>query len=254
MTDQFQKSHKTSQSSEGHESSKGSRQKLAEQLPFDFPLLNSQSFDDFAIGESNMGAVKHLNMWPNWQHHALMIVGPGSCGKTHLVQSFKNLTGGQLLQAENLPEIDVFLSGLNKDRPIAVIDNADKINDEAALFHLFNAIKEAGGWLLLTASKPPQQWDIALPDLSSRLMAVPLVKISPPDEGLLKAVLIKQFSDRQLLVNDAVVKFLITRMERSFEGVMKLVEQVDKSALLKGKNITVPLARDVIKAFEEEYN
>jgi DnaA regulatory inactivator Hda len=231
-----------------------SENKNIEQLPFDFPLLNSQSFDDFAISESNKGAVRHINMWPSWEQHSLLIIGPNSCGKTHLVQSFKNITGGELLEPENLPEIDDFLTKLDKKSPIVIIDDADKTVDETALFHIFNAVKEVDGWLLLTAKNPPQQWQLSLSDLSSRLMAMPQVKIDLPDENLLRAVLIKQFSDRQLLVNDAVINYLTTRMERSFQGVMKLVDLIDKAALKDNKNITIPLARDVIKTYEDQYN
>lgn len=230
------------------------QKKPSEQLPFDFPIFTSQSFDDFAIGECNADAVKHLKMWPNWQHHGLIIVGPNYCGKTHLLQSFKKLTGGLVLHPEKLPEIDVLLTELDKSRPIVLIDNAHDITNETALFHIFNSLKEIDGWLLLTSSKPPQQWNVQLPDLSSRLISVPVVKILSPDEGLLKAVLIKQFADRQLMVNDTVINFLITRMERSFEGVQRLVDYLDKAALLKGKNITVPLAREVIKSYDEKYS
>ena len=155
--------------------------KVAAQLPFDFPLLNSYSFDDFAIGNCNEDAVKYIKLWPNWQHHALMIVGPEFCGKTHLIHSFKKLTGGELIDAANLPDIETILSSLDRERPIVLLDNAHLLSDETALFHIFNSLKEAGGWLLLAAAKPPQQWNISLPDLLSRLKSVPLVQISAPD-------------------------------------------------------------------------
>lgn len=224
-----------------------------EQLPFDFPLLNAQSFDDFAIGESNKSAVKLLNLWPNWGHHALMVVGPNACGKSHLINSFKNQYGGMLIDPLNLPSVTDISAGLNKENPIILMDNAHLVSDETGFFHIFNSVKEAGGWLLLTALKPPQFWAFTLPDLSSRLKAVPYVEISLPDEGLLRAVLIKQFSDHQLRVNDAVISFLIKRMERSFEGANRLVSLIDNAALSEGKNITVPLAKEAIKIYEEQY-
>jgi chromosomal replication initiation ATPase DnaA len=112
--------------------------------------------------------------------------------------------------------------------------------------HLYNVAAEAGGQLLITAATPPARWSLSLADLRSRLVAAPAVAIGPPDDGLIAALLIKLFDDRQLRVSDGVVEFLLARMERSFEAARRLVTALDEAALANRRNITVPLARQVL--------
>lgn len=227
----------------------------AEQYPFDFPTLQAQSFDDFAVGNSNKQAVQQLTIWPNWAHHVMLIVGPQACGKSHLLHSFQKQYGGIFVKDDDFNNFDKIMSNIKEnDRLIFIVDNADTIKNQNGLFHLFNAIKENQGWLLLSARKTPNMWDFKLEDLASRIKSTPFAEISMPDEALLKAVLIKLFSDRQLLVDEKVISFLITRMERSFESALVLVDIIDKAALNAGKNITVPLVRDSIEQYEEAFS
>ena len=124
--------------------------------------------------------------------------------------------------------------------------------DEAALLHLHNALAEAGGHLLLTAGAAPARWDLRLPDLASRLRAAPAVAVTAPDDALMTAVLVKLFADRQLRVGQGVVEFLVRRIERSFEAARDIVAAIDAGALAAHRNVTVPLAREVLGRRELE--
>lgn len=129
-----------------------------------------------------------------------------------------------------------------------VVDDADRGIDERALFHLYNGLFERRGHLLLTGGLPPARWSVVLPDLRSRLNAVPVVEIGPPDDALLEAVLVKLFADRQLRVSAEVIGFLSLRLERSLAAAAEAVAFLDAAALEARRNITVPFAREALRA------
>ena len=121
-----------------------------------------------------------------------------------------------------------------------------RVEDEEALLHLFNTAREGRGSILLTGNTPVSAWPLSLPDLKSRLQAAPNVRLAPPDDALLAAVLVKLFSDRQLEVEPSVLKYLLARMDRSFAAAGELVRRLDNASLAARRRITVPLARRVI--------
>jgi len=198
---------------------------------------------DFMVSPCNSQAVQWLDRWPNWPAPALTIQGPAGCGKTHLARVFAARSGAVLIAAGALTTDSVpDLLGTGR---AAVVDDADRAQPEA-LLHLYNVLAERGGHLLLTAAEPPARWTDTLPDLRSRLAAAPMVAVAPPDDALLAALLVKLFADRQLMVAEEVVLFLLHQMERSFEAVRRLVAALDAAALREKRAITIPLARAVL--------
>jgi chromosomal replication initiation ATPase DnaA len=133
----------------------------------------------------------------------------------------------------------------------AVVEDVDRwIGQEAAerqLLHLYNVLAERRGHLMLTAQQPPARWAMTLADLRSRIAAAPAAAIEPPDEALVTALLMKLFADRQIRVGDDVLTFLLARMERSFDAARRLVAALDTDALQARRNVTVPLAGDVLR-------
>jgi chromosomal replication initiation ATPase DnaA len=117
---------------------------------------------------------------------------------------------------------------------------------EAHGFHLHNLTQETGAPLLMTGIGVPASWGIELADLASRIQGTSVAELRAPDDALLNALLVKQFSDRQIAIDPKVVNFVLPRMERSFSGVAALVEALDKGALRAGKPISVKLARQVL--------
>jgi chromosomal replication initiation ATPase DnaA len=111
---------------------------------------------------------------------------------------------------------------------------------------LFNLLREGGGHLLLTGRSPPARWPLALADLRSRLAALPVVALAPPDDAGLAAVIVKLFADRQLRVEPDVVRFLVERLDRSFAAAAAAVAALDRAALAHGRAVTVPLVRAVL--------
>jgi chromosomal replication initiation ATPase DnaA len=128
---------------------------------------------------------------------------------------------------------------------LVVEDVADDLN-ERALFHLINLVREEEAYLLITARAAPGRWTVALPDLGSRLRAIPVVTLTSPDDALLRAVLLKLFADRQLGIDESLISYLVTRIERSFAAARAAVETLDHEALRLKRPVTRALAAEVL--------
>lgn len=222
------------------------------QLTLGFGHRTSLAGDDFLAAPSNAEALAWIDRWPDWPGPVVAVFGPQACGKTHLARVFE-ASGARLMTSCGIAAADpVELAAAGK--PL-ILEDAEKAlgvggeSLEEMLFHLYNALKESGGGLLLTAETPPARWNLKLADLRSRLMTAPVAEIGPPDDAMIEAVLVKLFSDRQLKVEPDVVRYLAVRMERSFAAAARLVAAIDGMALGRRRNITVPLVREVLDGY-----
>ena len=214
------------------------------QLPLDLGHRASFSGEDFLIAPCNQDAVAWLDRWPDWPGPGLALHGPAGCGKTHLAHVFQAGAKARLLTPADLPRgpAPQLLAGARA----AVLDGGPPL-EERALLHLYNHIAEIGGHLLIIAPEAPARWPIKLPDLASRLSAMPAVRIDPPDDRLMEALLIKLFGDRQLAVPPEVVTYLTRRVERSFDTLRHVVDLLDRESLARRRAITLPLAREIVE-------
>jgi DnaA regulatory inactivator Hda len=213
------------------------------QLPLDLGHRPALGRADFLVAPSNAAAVAWLDRWPLWPAPALALYGPKGSGKTHLAHVFAARAGARFIDPAALATERV--PTLLGEARAAIVDDATTAAAEP-LLHLYNVLAEQQGHLLLAAREPPAHWAIALPDLRSRLLACPAVALSPPDEALIGALLVKLFADRQLAVGDDIVTYLTLRLERSFDAVLQAVATLDQAALAERRRITVPLARRVL--------
>jgi chromosomal replication initiation ATPase DnaA len=212
------------------------------QLTLEWPALpTATGRADFLGSDCNRAALEQVERWPDWPAKALVLYGPPGSGKTHLAHVWRERAGARLIDGVALtPAVAADIAG-----PVA-IDDAERA-PETALLHLYNAAIERGLGVLIVAAQAPASWPIALPDLASRMRALPVVQIAAPDDALLAGVLVKHFADRQLRVEPEVIKFLLPRMERSFAAAARLAEGLDRLALSRGGPITVPLARRLLE-------
>ena len=209
-----------------------------EQLILDLPHRAALGAEDFLVSDCNLGAVRLIDSWPNWGERTQLLIGPAASGKTHLVRVWQALSGAEVVFPETL---DIaFLDAIGEGAALAVEDVDRRGYDEQALFHLLNAAKEKRLFVLLTARDTPSE--LALPDLRSRLNALPAIRIGAPDDALLKTVMLKQFADRQLSVDPKVLDFLALHVDRSLAAASLAVEAVDRAALASGRKITRQLA------------
>ncbi|MCC3861095.1 HdaA/DnaA family protein [Pseudemcibacter aquimaris] len=221
--------------------------KNPEQLLLELPVNETFAEEDFLLSHSNEEAVKWIDNWPDWQgNHCLIIYGPNGCGKTHLSHVWQKISNAQILKLPDLKgnqytKFENFVFIIED-----VMNDLDQFDAQEDLLHLYNWVKEQGGFLLITARKHPKKWNVGLADLSSRMMAAGAVKIKHPDDHLLQAIIIKQFSDRQVVLTDKVLKYIMKNTERSFAAVRELVRNIDQISLSEQKKITIPVVKRAI--------
>lgn len=227
------------------------------QLTLDLAGRPALGRDDFLVAPCNETAVAWIDRWPDWPGSVLCLTGPAGAGKTHLAKVWQAACGAE----EVLPEA-LLAAGFNplqgatcrylEDADRHLADAAEPGDLERALLHLFNATRERGGQLLLTAADAPTRWPVALPDLRSRLGTVQTAGLREPDDMLLQALLVKLFADRQVQPSPEVLTYLVARIERSFDFARRLVEAIDRASLRAKRPVTLPLAREVLDQLLQE--
>jgi chromosomal replication initiation ATPase DnaA len=217
---------------------------MARQLALDLPHRPALGREDFLVSEANAEAAALIDAWPNWPSHAAVLIGPAGSGKTHLSEVWRLKSDATPHTGNNaLPHASEAFARLVEDMPGAINDTA--------LFHLLNLAREQGGHVLITSRTSPGSWNVVLPDLASRLQAATVVHIGPPDDALLRAVIVKQFADRQLAIEDSLVSYILARMPRSLAAARAIVMEIDHSALESRAEVTKPFVSDVLRRFSE---
>ncbi len=232
---------------------RGERPPAARQLPLDLPHHAAMSRADFLVGSGNEKAVALIDRWPLWPERGVLLAGPVGSGKSHLVEIWHTVSGGAVVRARDLDSAGADRLAAHLDQgggtpnhgfagAVAVEDLHAGPIDEAALFHLLNLAGERRAAVLMTSRLWPAALPIRLADLASRLRLAQPVELQEPDDDLLRRVLAKLFADRQLLVDPAVIDFIVVRMERSLEAANGLVDRLDREALAQGRAVSRRLA------------
>ncbi|PRX34981.1 dnaA protein [Meinhardsimonia xiamenensis] len=227
---------------------------MTRQLPLPLPSRTSLGRGDFFVSAANAEALAALDGWRDWPDARLALVGPEGAGKSHLVAVWAQETGARVLAWEAL-DTAAIAGEIGESRPIA-LEDADRLAGDAegerALFHLLNLCREARRPLLLTARRAPAHWPATLPDLASRLQAMSVARLAPPDDALLAAVLVKLFADRQIRVGPELVTWLARRIDRSFAAAQAAVAALDAVALAEKRPVTRALAARVLQTNGQE--
>ena len=219
--------------------------RVPRQLAFALPHTESLSRDDFLEGRANAAALALVDSWPDWPNRIMLLAGPEGSGKSHLATVWAEMAGARSTAAHSLTSDSV--PGALATGALVVEDLNPPGFDERALFHLLNLAREDEAFVLITARLPPAAMEVELRDLRSRLRAIPVVTLQPPDDQLLRALLVKFCADRQLSVDETVVSYLATRLERSFVAARRTVELLDAEALRLGRPVTRALAAELLR-------
>jgi chromosomal replication initiation ATPase DnaA len=215
------------------------------QLAFALPHAESLTRDNFLEGPANASGLALVDSWPEWPNRVMLMVGPEGSGKSHLAAIWADEAGARSTMARALTAATV--PGALATGALVVEDLKTADFDERALFHLMNLAREDGAFVLITARAPPSAFQVELRDLRSRLRAVPSVSLHPPDDRLFRALIVKLCADRQLSVDEAVVSYLATRIERSYAAARQAVELLDSEALRLGRPVTRALAAELLR-------
>ncbi len=215
------------------------------QLAFALPHTESLSREDFLEGPGNAAAVGLIDRWPDWPGRVIMLVGAAGSGKSHLASIWAASAGARSTTARSLTA-DV-VPGALATGALVIEDLAPSEIDERALFHLLNLARQDEADVLMTARTQPSGWSLQLSDLQSRLRAVPVVALAPPDDNLLRALIVKLCVDRQLSIDETLVTYIASRIERSFAAARAAVELLDAEALRLRRPVTRALAAELFR-------
>jgi chromosomal replication initiation ATPase DnaA len=218
---------------------------IPRQLPLALGFSEKFGREDFLPGPSNAAALALVERWPDWPARTVALIGPEGAGKSHLAAIWARTAGARLIASHAITPATV---------PTALATGALVIEDlregaceDAALFHLLNLAREQDDFVLITACTPPSAWTVRLRDLASRLRAVPTVTLAAPDDALLRAVMVKLFADRQLAVDEGLIGYLATRIERSFAAARAIVAELDREALRQKREVNRALAAELMR-------
>jgi chromosomal replication initiation ATPase DnaA len=220
-------------------------QQIPRQLALALGHAESFAREDFLSGPCNAAALALIDRWPDWPGQAVVLIGPEGSGKSHLAAIWAAASGARFLAARALAT--TLLPAALTTGALVVEDGAAGQFDERALFHLLNLAREDRAFVLLTARTAPAGWKLAIPDLASRLKAIPVVALTAPDDVLLRGVLVKLFADRQLVVDESLVGFLANRIERSIAAARSTVAELDREAMRQKRPLTRALAAEILR-------
>lgn len=215
------------------------------QLAFVLPHEESLTRDNFLEGPANEAALALIEAWPEWPARTMWLAGPEGAGKSHLAAIWADASGARVSAAHALSPANV--PGALATGALVVEDLRAGDFDERALFHLLNLAREEAAFVLITARELPTAFEIELKDLRSRLRALPVVSVLPPDDQLFRALIVKLCADRQLSVDETVVGYLANRIERSYAAARDTVARLDREALRLGRPITRTFAAEILR-------
>ena len=215
------------------------------QLIFQFPFKTSYYEKDFYVSSNNFNAFKLIEGWPNWPGKNINIYGPKGCGKTHLANIFKKKIDSIYIEAAELENIssDIFK---NKKKCL-IIDNYKENIKENFFYTIINEANQNNQYIVVNSLKPLRKNNTKLKDLKSRFDTFIDLGIDLPTDDLLRVILTKSFSDKQIKVSVKLLEYIIKNIERSYEKTFKFIKDIDAVSLSSGKSININLIKLVLK-------
>ena len=214
------------------------------QLVFKFPFKAKYYEQDYYVSSNNFSAYRLIESWPNWPDKWVNIFGPKGCGKTHLSNILKEkINSVQILDARNIDDETI----LKFDKlDCLVIDNYKKNIDEKLFYSILNQSKQLDNYVVINSILPIKDIDFKLQDLKSRAKSFVNLGIELPTDDLLRVIISKSFSDKQISINPKLSDYIIKNIERSYEKVFKFIKEIDDLSLSSGKSININLIKKVL--------
>ncbi len=213
------------------------------QLLLDFDYKINFNEHDFYLSKSNSNAFNLINRWPEWDKKILNISGEKFSGKSHLANIFKLKTKAFLVKGN---KIDNSIFKSIKLHESIIIDDIEECNQEEILYSIFNLIDQDSKYLLINSLKPINQIKYKLPDLTSRSKNCLYAVIENPDDELLFAIILKNFSDRQITIEKKIINFIVSRIDRSYRKIDEFIYKIDELSLKKKKPINFKTIKEIL--------
>ena len=217
---------------------------MSEQLILNFPFKRSYLSQDFYVSENNIDAYKLIESWPNWSSRFVNIFGPKGCGKTHLINILKSKIESILFPAS---EVNSNILSNYKLKECLIIDDYKNQIDENLLYTITNMGFQDNKFLIISSLEPLKTFKVKLKDLKSRFTSFVEVGIDLPTDDLLRVILTKNFSEKQIEITKKNIEYIIKNIDRSYEKINLFTNSVDSLSLQKAKPISLNLIKKVLK-------
>ena len=217
---------------------------MSEQLIFTFPFKKSYSSQDFYVSKNNFNAFKLIESWPKWSSRFVNIFGPKGCGKTHLANVLMSKIQSVLTSAK---KVDEEILSRYKTKECLIIDDFENNIDEKLLYSVINMAFQDNKYLIISSPISLKKFKIKLKDLNSRFTSFIDIGIDLPTDDLLRVILTKNFSDKQIQVSKKNIDYILKYIDRSYEKVNSFVNSIDNLSLIKAKAINLQLIKNVLQ-------
>ena len=217
---------------------------MSQQLIFNFPFKKTYFSQDFYVSQNNFNAFKLIESWPQWPSRFINIFGPKGCGKTHLANILSSKIGSLIISA-NI--IDNGVIGEYKTKECLIIDEFNNNIEENLLYSIINLALQDNKYLIISSPISLKKFKIKLKDLNSRFTSFIEVGIDLPTDDLIKVILTKNFSDKQISISKKNIDYILNNIDRSYEKINLFSNSIDNLSLEKAKPVNLHLIKDVLK-------
>ena len=214
------------------------------QLVFKFPFKTEYYKQDFYVSSNNFSAYKLIESWPNWAGKWLNVFGSSGSGKTHLTKILeKKIKNVKIFKSKDVNDTVI---SLLEDFDCIIIDDFKNDIDQKILYSLLNQSKQLEKYILINSQKPLKEFQFQTTDLESRVNSFLSIGIELPTDDLLKVIIMKSFSDKQVSLDPKLIDYIIKNVDRSYEKMIKFLKDVDELSLSSGKSININLIKKVL--------
>ena len=217
---------------------------MSQQLIFNFPFKKTYFSQDFYVSKNNFNAFKLIESWPQWPSRFINIFGPKGCGKTHLANILSSKIGSLIISAN---KIDNGVIGKCKTKECLIIDDFNNDIEENLLYSIINLALQDNKYLIISSPISLKKFKIKLKDLNSRFTSFIEVGIDLPTDDLIKVILTKNFSDKQISISKKNIDYILNNIDRSYEKINLFSNSIDNLSLEKAKPVNLQLIKDVLK-------
>ena len=217
---------------------------MSEQLIFTFPFKKSYSSQDFYVSKNNFNAFKLIESWPKWSSRFVNIFGPKGCGKTHLANVLMSKIQSVLTSAK---KVDEEILSRYKTKECLIIDDFENNIDEKLLYSVINMAFQDNKYLIISSPISLKKFKIKLKDLNSRFASFIDIGIDLPTDDLLRVILTKNFSDKQIQVSKKNIDYILKNIDRSYEKINSFVNSIDNLSLIEAKPINLQLIKNALQ-------
>ena len=213
------------------------------QLIFKFPFKTNYFEEDFYVSANNFEAYKLIETWPNWSSRFINIFGPSGCGKTHLANIFNKKINSFFIKASDLknnslPNIKI--------KECLIIDEYQNNLEEKLFYSILNHCYLSNKYIIINSLRPIQSLEVKLNDLKSRFDSFVNISIDLPTDELIKVIISKNFSDKQVKIDNKLLEYILKNIERSYKGIFDLIDKLDNFSLSAGKSININLIKKAL--------